>query len=560
VDILTKRLKCLGCVALLVALSWPAPVIAAKPETQILSPILAELDALMGKNISDTTPGCAVGIQHKDMEVLRAYGQADLERHVSNTVDSVFNVGSVSKQFTAAAVLLLANEGKLALDDDVRKFLPELPVQQQPITIDHLLSHTSGLRDFRATDWMLGRDALPQNNNDVLAYAARQRALNHPPGDSHLYTNTGYALLTIIIERASGRTFAEFTRDRLFEPAGMSETHWEDDIHRVVGRRSVGYTQTESAHNGKPARFEQMPTARHTIGHGGLLSAIGDMLRWNAALSRGAFGPRLAAQLEEPARLRNGFALSYARGVFVGEYRGLREVQHSGYNGTYTAWVGRYPQADLSIALLCNGDGDEVDPHSVADLFLPKGLHGIDSASNAPPAQQRDLSAHSGVYRNANTARLALWNFPEDAEVADSRYVRGPSTYEFNPEDSTRIVQHEYGNASRWIRLPEWTPSIAALSEFQGRFVSDELLAGYDVVFDGKQLTMGVLGLSELTAPMQSRSADVFEAPGILVEFKRDMAGKVSGLALAPNQLNELPFRKVEVQGPLHGQPKSAQH
>lgn len=514
----------------------------------------------MGKNISDTTPGCAVGVQYKGAEVQRAYGQADLERHVGNTTDSLFNAGSVSKQFTAVAVLLLVNEGKLALNDDVRKYLPELPVQQQPITIDHLLSHTSGLRDFRATDWMLGRDALPQNNNDVVAYAARQGALNHLPGESHLYTNTGYALLAIIIERVSGRTFTDFTRERLFEPAGMNHTQWEDDVHRVVFKRSVGYTQVESAHDAKPARFQQMPTARHTIGHGGLLSTVGDMLRWNTALSRNDFGPRLTAQLEQPARLRNGFVLNYARGLFVGDYRGFREIQHSGYTGTYTAWVGRYPQADLSISLLCNGDGDDVNPRSIVDLFLPKDMRDIDSTSKASSAHKKDLSAHSGIYRNMDTGQLALWTFPEEAGLTGGRYVRGPSTYEFDPADSTRIVQHEYGNASKWTRLPGWTPSTAALSEFQGRFTSDELLASYNIVFDGKQLTMGVLGLTELTAPMQPRSPDVFEAQGILVEFKRDTAGKVSGLALAPNQLHELPFRKVEMKGPLGAQSLSAQH
>lgn len=545
--LLTKCPNCLGSAVVMVALGWPISVIAAKPEPQVPSPVLAELDALMGKNISDATPGCAVGVRYKGAEVQRAYGQADLERHVGNTTDSVFNVGSVSKQFTAAAVLLLANEGRLALDDDVSKYLPELGVRKQPITIDHLLSHTSGLRDFRATDWMLGRDALPQNNNDVLAYAARQRALNHAPGESHLYTNTGYALLSLIIERVSGRTFTEFTRERLFDPAGMTHTQWEDDIHRVVDRRSFGYTQVEPARDGKPARFQQMPTARHTVGHGGLLSTVGDMQRWNAALLRNAFGPKLTAQLEQPAQLRNGFVLTYARGVFAGQHRGFREIQHSGYTGTYTAWIGRYPEADLAVSLLCNGDGDDVNPRDIVDLFLPKGMQAVDESSSASASRKEDLSVHSGVYRDTASGQLTLLDFPKEGEVTGTRYVRGPESFEFDATHPAHIVRDQYGNASNWVRLPEWKPSTAALNEFQGLFTSDELLASYSVTFDGHQLTMGVLGLSELTAPLQPRAPDVFEVQGLLVEFKRDRDGRISGLALAPNQLHELPFRKAEV-------------
>jgi len=499
----------------------------------------------MGKRISDTTPGCTVGIRHNGAEVQRAYGQADLERHVANTTDSVFNIASASKQITAAAVLLLANEGKLSLDDDVRKYLPELPAQVRPITIDQLLSHTSGLRDYRVTDWKVGRDELPQNNNDVLAFAMRQRALNHLPGESHSYTNTGYVLAALIVERVSGRTFSEFTRERLFKPAGMDHTQWDDNSRRIVPNRSLGYAQVESGEDGKPRRFEPMPSAREVVGNGGVLTTIGDMLRWNAALSSNSFGPKLTAQLEQPARLRNGFELKYARGLFVGDYRGHREVQHGGYNGTYTSWVGRYPGADLSIAMLCNGDGNDVDPHDIANLFLPKTPQEDTPDPKAPASHIEDWSGHTGVYRNSDTGQHLY--FSKQAKVVDGRAVVGPgmwaSTYELDSDK--RMVQRQYGNAQRWTRLPEWKPSAAKLSEFQGRFASDELLASYNVAFDGKQLTMSVAGLSKIAVSLQPQSQDVFEADGFLVAFKRDSRGWISGLALAPDQLHEIPFEKV---------------
>lgn len=503
----------------------------------------------MTKDISDKTPGCVLGLHSKNVDVLRAYGQADLERHVGMDVDSVFNVASSSKQFTAAAVLLLANEGKLSLDDDIRKYLPELPAQQRPITIDNLLSHTSGLRDYRYTDWLLGRDAMPQHNQDILAYASRLQSLNHAPGESHLYSNTGYVLLAIIVERVSGRSFQDFTRERLFEPAGMTHTQWEVDSQRLVDKRAYGYALAEPAQDGKPARFMQMPTARNTYGHGNLLSTAGDMQRWNAALSRNAFGAKLTAQLEEPAKLRNGFVLDYARGEFVGKYRGFHEVQHGGYNGNYVAWVGRYPEADLSASLLCNGDADNIYPYDILDLFLPK-----DAPAREPKRARGsdDLSAHNGIYRRVDTGEVALWAFPTKAKLDGSRFMMGPSTYEFDPKQPERVARRMYGNVAEWVRLPEWKPAAAALVEFQGRFTSDELLASYDVTFDGKQLKMTVLGLSHLSASLQPRAADVFEAQSLpqmestLVVFKRDKSGRISGLAIAPDMLHELPFRKVE--------------
>jgi CubicO group peptidase (beta-lactamase class C family) len=389
-----------------------APAVVAADAVSAPPSTVAALDALFARRVSDSTPGCVVGVRQGRMELQRAYGQADLEHGVPNTVDSIFNVGSVAKQFTAAATLLLADEGKLRLDDDIRKYLPELPDFGTPITVDELLSHTSGLRDFRATDGWTGRDALAQNNADILAYAARQHRLNHAPGASHLYTNTGYVLLAIIVERASGQPFADFTRERLFKPAGMERTSWQMDVQRPVRGLSAGYTQIEPARDGEPARFARPTTTRHVVGNGGLLSTAGDMLRWNAALRHNAFGPRLAAELEQRAHLRNGFELDYARGLYVGNYRGLRELQHAGYTGAYTAWVARYPEADLSIALLCNGDGDDVYGREVADLFLPATTP---PEAKAPQGHPIDLSSHGGLYRDARTRRLALLRFPKDA-------------------------------------------------------------------------------------------------------------------------------------------------
>lgn len=530
-------------IALLAGLGYatsarPADNNAIPPET------LSALDALFAKDVSRDTPGCVVGVRRGQAEAQRAYGRADLERGVANTTDSVFNIGSVSKQFTAAAVLLLAHEGKLALDDDVRKYLPELQDYGRPITIDQLLGHTSGLRDFRATDWLTGRDALPQNNADVLAYAARQHGLNHAPGDAHLYTNTGYALLATIVERASGQAFADFTRERLFRPAGMSHTQWETDAQRLVPQRSVGYAEAEPAHDGQPARFAQLLSARHVVGNGGLLSTAGDLLRWNAALQRNAFGPELTAQLEQRAHLRNGTELDYARGVFVGLYRGLREVQHGGFTGTYRAWLGRYPEADLSVALLCNGA--DIDAHALADLFLPASQQV--ASTDAPAATAPvDLSGHDGLYRSARDGRLMRLDFPKDAELSDGRYRQGASEYALDPARPDEVVERWYGQPTTWTRLPASTPMPVSLPDHAGRYASDELLANYEVRLVGGQLMLSVQGLSEVSVPLQPMAKDVFIALGvdIPVEFRRDEKGRIGSLVLSPARLGPLTFTRV---------------
>lgn len=550
-----KRLFDAGTWARLVmvsaALGVPGVPSAAEPRSVAPPRMLAQLDALVENTTSPELPGCTVGVLGSGIDVTRAYGIADLERRAPNTVDSVFNIASASKQFTAAAMLLLVGDGKLALDDDIRMYLPELSNLPQEITIDQLLHHTSGLRDYRFTDWVLGRDTLAQSNHDVLAFAARQRALNHAPGESHSYTNTGYVLLAIIVERVSGRSLADFSRERLFAPAGMTHTHWETDSQRVVANRSPGYAVAERSDAGKATRFVHMPTARNTYGSGNLLTTVGDMQRWHAALSRHAYGRTLTERLEEQGQLANGHVLTYARGLMVGRYRGLREVQHGGYNGNYTAWVARYPEIGLSVSMLCNSDHDDIHPHDLVDVFLPGGIPPRDAAPTDANRAQTDLSMHDGLYRRTDDGQLALLTFPKDARMDGRRYVRGPHSVEFDASRPGRISRRTYDNATEWVRLPAWTPTPGQLDEFQGRFTSDELLGSFDVTRPGEELRLTVRGLSHITATLQPRAADVFEAhgapnlSGLLIAFKRDDRGRVMGLALAPDSLHELSFPKI---------------
>jgi CubicO group peptidase (beta-lactamase class C family) len=205
-----------------------------------------------------------------------AYGMADLEHNIALSPDSVFEPGSVTKQFTAAAVLLLAQDGKLSLDDPVRKYIPELPDYGSAITIRHLLNHTSGLRDWGYVADIGGwpRGTRVNSNANVLDIAARQKALNYPPGAEYSYTNTGFNLLAIHVGRVAGKSLAEFTRERIFLPLGMTSTEWRDDYRRIVRNRAIAYAQTGGA-----TRLDMPFEDAH--GNGGLLTTVGDLLRWN---------------------------------------------------------------------------------------------------------------------------------------------------------------------------------------------------------------------------------------------------------------------------------------
>src|SRR5271163_1816569 len=249
---------------------------------------LTEVDHIFA-GFNTHTPGCAVGVSERGMVALRAgYGMADLERGVPVNAGTVFESGSVAKQFTAMAILLLAQQGKISLDDPLRKYLPELPDYGAAPTIRQVLSHVSGLREWRLVATFSGtpEGTYVLDNRDLLRIASRQRALNFDPGTVWSYTNTGFNILTILIERAlgNGKTFEEFTREAIFEPLKMTHTRWRDDFRVVVPNRALAYTRTPDG------GWTQDTPIENIIGAGGLLSTVGDWLLWNENFTHAKVG------------------------------------------------------------------------------------------------------------------------------------------------------------------------------------------------------------------------------------------------------------------------------
>jgi CubicO group peptidase (beta-lactamase class C family) len=326
-------------------------LLAGVPSAQRQPAWTTAVDAVFADVARPESPGCALAV-FRDGRIAyeRGYGTADLERHVPITPASVFYVGSLSKQFTAFAAALAASEGKLSLDDDVRKWIPELPDYGSLLTVRHLVHHTSGLRDYNTVFDIAGRrNDEAFDNHTVLRIVSRQRALNFKPGEEYLYSNSGYVLLSLIVERATGTPLAEWAATRIFQPLGMRHTQFYDDVTRLVEHRALAFDATASG-----GWRDNTPHSQRT-GAGGVLTTVRDLLAWDNNVYEPKVGTRaLISQVHETGTLNSAKVLTYAYGLQIGEYRGQRLVEHGGSLGGYRAHLMRFPDERTSVACLCN--------------------------------------------------------------------------------------------------------------------------------------------------------------------------------------------------------------
>lgn len=329
------------------------------------------VDRVFAKWDSTASPGCALSVIRDGHIVYeRGYGMADLDHDIPINPETVFHVASISKQFTAAAIILLAQEGKISLDDDVRKYITELPDFGVPITIRHLIYHTSGLRDqwelLGLAGWRYSLDLI--TDDDVLEVMSRQKDLNFKPGEQHVYCNTGYTLLAQIVKRVSGQSLREFTTKRIFVPLDMRNTHFRDDHAEVVKHIAYGYVEGDSG-NG----YRLSVTNFDTVGATSLLTTVEDLARWDENFYHPRVGGQaLVTQQLERGKLNSGKELDYAFGLVHGKYRGLATVDHAGADAGYRADLVRFPDQHFSVACLCNKG--EINPseltRKVADIYL----------------------------------------------------------------------------------------------------------------------------------------------------------------------------------------------
>jgi CubicO group peptidase (beta-lactamase class C family) len=502
------------------------------------------------------TPGCAVGVATGGTPVLaKGYGMADLEHDVAVTPDTIFEAGSVSKQFTAAAVLLLASEGKLSLDDPVRKYVPELPDYGTPLTIRHMLNHTSGLRDWGSVEGIAGwpRTSRVYTHAHVLEIVSRQTALNFTPGTRWSYSNTGFNLAAIIVARVSGTPFPEFTRTRLFQPLGMTHTSWRDDYTQIVKGRAQAYSQRDGAyHTDMP--FEDV------YGNGGLLTTVGDLLKWNEHFDapKGAH-VKLVVEEQRPGTFTDGRPHGYGLGLFVGRYKGLREVYHSGSTAGYSAFLTRFPDRHVSVAVLCNATTARATEyaHAVADAYLGD----LGDPLSPPPfvkttATDADFVRVAGLYRNTTTG-VAVRFVREGSSL---RMEHGPlfdpmatrSGLQFMSADlkasfdkNGMTMTDEFGTVDRLERVAPASYTDAQLASLEGAYHSDDAETTLKAVVENHALVLK--RRPDTTIKLTPTYADAFTADHGLgtVIFTRGADGRVTGLRVVQDRVWDLPFVAV---------------
>lgn len=547
-----------------------APSLEEAARAAGLAPVgLSRIDSVFADVNRTDGPGCAVGVSIAgEIVAERAYGMANLEHHVANTPTTVFEPGSVSKQFTAAATLLLALEGEIDLDADVREYVPELPEYDTPVTVRMLLHHTSGLRDWGSVAGIEGwpRTRRAHTHDHVLEILGRQSELNYPAGEYWAYTNSGYNLQAIIVERVSGTSFADFSMERIFRPLGMTRTEWRDDFNEIVPERATAYRPDD----GQPEGWSQLMPFENVHGNGGLLTTVGDLLRFTQELHTGeVLGRAWAEEMHRQGLLNNGRATGYAGGLFIGEWRGVPQVQHSGSTAGYRGHLTRFPEHDLALAVMCNAANGNAGGHlyDVAELYLAE--HVVEGGAT-PPADRislddAELEALAGLYRDTRTGA------PLEVQAADGTLrLRGATLY---PVSRRRFVaaggdvsltfdEAPFGTggptagraAAVWDRpndpevriepVAEVQPTAAQLAVYEGSYLGVDARVDYEVrVDDGGLVLVNALGNA---LPLRASYPDAFTRGGLTVLFRRDAAGSVIGLTWSQGRVWGLDFERVE--------------
>ena len=543
---------------------WQLPLIAlfASPlAAQLPANAAQRIDSIFATYATTTSPGCIVGVGQSGKQVYaKAYGMANLEYSVPLTSESISESGSVAKQFTAAALALLQLEGKLSIDDDIRKYLPEVPDFGQRITIRNLLNHTSGLRDQWAM-WGLadrGPGSEVHTIAKVLDLVHRQRDLNFPVGSEYLYSNTGYVLASVIVTRVSGMPFARFTQERLFKPLGMNHTQWRDDYRRIVPNRATAYSRDGGSW------VQDMPfTMVH--GNGGLLSTVGDWLLWNDALDAGLLGkPELTRMLETQGKLTGGRTIDYALGLTITQARpGIREIAHGGSTAGYRTYLARYPEANnLSVAVLCNAGNANATglARRVAGVFLPTAVANADTVPSRIPNEERTRVA--GTYRNATTDDwFTITTAGEGLQVAGYfgtvRLIsQSPGTYRAGATRQFRVepdegavrrivVTTDDGDVTPFAPSKRPELSAAQLAEYAGDYYSPELGSTMRIRVDSARLVLRVSPDEEL--PMLPFYTDGFRvgATGATGRFVRDERGRIKELRAFAGRARNVLFQRL---------------
>jgi CubicO group peptidase (beta-lactamase class C family) len=550
------------------ALTLAAAVAMTVPPLGHTDPAPRRVNSLFAQWDGAGSPGCSVAISRNGRVVYEhAYGMASVELGVPITTETVLGAASISKQFTAMSILLLAERRRLSLDDEISKYVPEWADRESHVTIRHLLTHTSGLREGFSLLGLAQRRFGENENEAMVRVLARQKGVNFAPGAEWQYNNGGYNLLGSIVKRVSGQSLRDFEKENIFKPLGMKHSQIRDDGGLLIPHLASGYTADATGIH---------PTSEviGVVGNAGLYTTPGDLLLWEDNFESARVGtPGTLAAMQKPAVLTSGKTTSYGFGLFIGNYRGLRTIEHSGGDSGIASNLVRYPDHKLAIALLCNSDTiDVIDlTHKLTDLYLN------DVLTTAPPANagahpvgvklnESELARRVGTYRvsggladlevSVRDGKLIGHSYYDDDVdfdliPVDSRHVSafGVNAFEFVPSAANHpqewIVTRQVGNLRGVLQLVAPAPAKADFRALAGEYRSSEIEASYDVTVGDSGLLLQAPGASSVQ--LRPFGKDAFTGPGVggVLQFFRDSHGEVIGFTMNRYNLRGLRFDRL---------------
>lgn len=529
------------------------------------------IDSVFADYDKSGTPGCALGV-YRDGEITyaRGYGMANLEHDIPLTPDSVFRMASTSKQFVATAVALLDEAGQLDLDDPIRKYFPDMPDYGDKVTLRQLIHHTSGVRDYLdLAD--LADLGITYSTEEALSLILTQKQLNFEPGSDYLYSNSGYLLLGQVVEKVTGQPLREWSREHIFEPLGMKNTHFHDDHTHIVRGRADGYSMGEE--NGWHISMTQLDM----VGDGGLYSTIRDLQRWNDNFAQNRLGKErkaLIQTLETPGQLKSGKPLDYAFGLFVEDFYDTREVSHGGSFVGFRTEIARYPEIDLGLAVLCNRA--DADPRTlarqVAALYLDASASGLSKAGLSEQALSESPAATANVPVAAEKLRQHVGHYWYEGNIMlQGSVIREAGGYYFDlsvgerlklqPMSEDRFQTTMFGSRATlsladnnmtlsvqgWPELllqryePD-TPDADTLEALAGNYYSPEL--------DHYQRIQLIEG--QLIARRRSGEKQLRPLPGnrfildrALVKFERAADGSITAFTVSTGRVQNVKYKRI---------------
>ena len=524
----------------------------------------SKVDKIFASWNKPDTPGCALAII-KDGEIIykRGYGMADLENNVPITPQSVFYIGSVSKQFVTMCVALLIQEGKLSLDDDVREYIPELHDYGILITIRNLIHHTSGIRDYLTLEDIAGIPFGFYHKEDVLDLIVRQKELNFHPGDEHLYSNSGYFLLSVIIHRASGKTLRQYAQEKIFKPLGMHSSRFHDNYTELIKNRASGYLSEGGG------IYKNFVSTFDCVGSGGLFTSVEDLYLWDQNYYHHKVGGKEVFDLMHTVgTLNNGIKLDYAFALEIKPYKGLKTVIHGGALGGYKSALFRFPEHNFSV--ICLSNISSFDPsflsYRVADVYLAEFY----TEDKEKPAKiqtvelsREILTDRIGSYirfESGEKIRVSLKEEGLYVTLQNRDYPLAPlSEFEFIVQNTSRrlslrfeqqksdtpLLLHVYEVGKRprtYTSSNTEAPNNKQLSEYQGQFHSEELQVTFEIRLEEGKLRFVHKKASQV--PFKPLYMDFFQIGSLRVHFVRNEEKKITGFFLDAGRVKNLRFTK----------------